>query len=91
VGEKHPQHNQKSLISSLKQTINFVNTMPNGFQTPSPHTALHCHIRRDTGKSDRVEGHKSLHTASGPTCYLCSATGIRDVKSSGTLRLVAKF
>jgi hypothetical protein len=43
------------------------------------------------GKSERVEGHESLHTASGPTFYLCLATGIRDIKSSGNLRLLARF
>ena len=43
------------------------------------------------GKSDRVEGHNSLHTAGGPTDYLSSATVIRDVKSSATLRLVVRF
>ena len=32
---------------------------------------LNCHVRRDMGKSEKVEGRKSLHTAGGPTgCYV---------------------
>jgi hypothetical protein len=44
------------------------------FQIPSPRTTLHCHVRGDMSKSERVEGQKSLHTAGGSTGYLCSAT-----------------
>jgi len=32
------------------------------------------HVRREMGKSERVEGQKSLHTAGGTTGYLCLAT-----------------
>jgi hypothetical protein len=33
------------------------------------------------GKSERVEGQEFLHTADGPTDYLCSATVIPVQKS----------
>jgi hypothetical protein len=33
------------------------------------------------GKSDMVEGQESLHTADGPTDYLCSATVILAEKN----------
>jgi hypothetical protein len=29
-----------------------------------------CHIRRDMGKSERVEGQKSLYTAGSPIGYI---------------------
>jgi len=38
-----------------------------------------CHIRRDIGKSERVEGQKSLYTAGGPTGYTCSATSLHRI------------
>jgi hypothetical protein len=30
-------------------------------------------VRRDIGRSEMVEGQESLHTAAGPTGYICSA------------------
>jgi len=30
---------------------------------------LNCHVRRDKGKSERAEGHETLHTAGDPTGY----------------------
>jgi len=40
VGEKRSQRNRKSLISSLKKTTNFVNTIPNRV---SKHQVLEQH------------------------------------------------
>jgi len=72
--EKYPQHNRKSLTSSPKSTINFVNTTLN---TVSKHQVLiqlwSGQDRRDMGKSGRVGEQESLHTISGPTGYLCLA------------------
>jgi hypothetical protein len=40
------------------------------FQISSPQTGLKfCHVRRDMGKSERVEGQECLHSADGPTGY----------------------
>jgi len=78
VGEKRPKYNQKVADFFLEIAHKFCkhNTKHN-FKTSSPRTDLHCHVRGDTGNSKRAEEHESLHTTGGPTCYLCSATGIR--------------
>jgi len=48
--------------------------MPNRISKHQVLSRLNCHVRRDVGKSERVEGQESLHTAASPTGYLCSAT-----------------
>jgi hypothetical protein len=50
--------------------MNFVNIMPSRVSKYRVLAQLGiCRIWRDMGKSERVEGLKSLYTAGGPTGY----------------------
>ena len=43
---------------------------------------MNFHVRKDKGKSERAEGHETLHTAGDPTGYWCSATNLHVKLSS---------
>jgi hypothetical protein len=63
----------------------FLNTVPNSISKYYVFVQFSIfHVRRDIGKARRVEGHKSLHTAYGPTRHICSVTITSDDNSPGT-------
>jgi len=67
VGNKRPQHIQKSQISSPKQDNKFVNTNAKlNFQISGSRSWFWgSHDWRNMGENERVEGQKSFPTAGG--------------------------